>query len=332
MLFRSPATQPEQEAPVEEPVVSPLAREEAAQEAIIPPSEFQMRSDELDQVQKDIRDLKQAKEEQSPEIVNQDEDIGTVAAAATAPQVEEPAPEPVVTPEKTVTPEPVAAPEIRQEHIDAATEIAKILRKQIDSKKSIMPTVPPLLRTAAKNLGVYDKTLSPTDMLSAVETKLSEIKQGVPNGAAETIESGRPAAGATSAVGSGGDGSGVGDTTESAVANGTPLGSAGDNAVNAVSGAGKTNAALVGQPLEPTDVHEGETDVEALKARLKDLNDSLKAGEFGNAGIDYENALSERKEVRNKLTELGVKKPSLAPTKAVETVTPSTDEIGRAHV
>ena len=32
-----PARQPEQEAPVEEPVVSPLAREEAAQEAIIPP-------------------------------------------------------------------------------------------------------------------------------------------------------------------------------------------------------------------------------------------------------------------------------------------------------
>ena len=75
------------------------------------------------------------------------------------------------------------APEISQEHIDSATEIAKILRKQIDSKKSIMPTVPPLLRTAAKNLGVYDSSHTPTDMLSAVEAKLNEVKQGTPTGA-----------------------------------------------------------------------------------------------------------------------------------------------------
>ena len=129
-------------------------------------------------------------------------------------------------------------------------------------------------------LGVYDKTHSPTDMLNAVETKLSEIKQGAPNATTETTESGGSTTGTESVVGSGGDGSGVGDTTESAVANGTPLGSAGDNAVDTVSGTGKSDAALVGQPLEPTYVHEGETDVEALKARLKDLNDSLKAGVF----------------------------------------------------
>ena len=69
---------------------------------IVPPSEFQMPYDGEQQLE--------------PEIVNQDEDIGTTAAAAATPKVE-----PVVE---------APAPEISQKHIDIASKVAEDFRSK----------------------------------------------------------------------------------------------------------------------------------------------------------------------------------------------------------
>ena len=132
--------------------------------------------------------------------------------------------------------------------------VAKVLRKYNDAPISSYDDFDPVVNQITKDLRA-----------------LSNKKQGAPNAAAKTTESGRPAAGAESAVGSSGDGTGVGNTAESTVVERPPVEPAGGNVSDVDGGTGKPNAALVGQPLEPTDVHEGETDVEALKARLKEI-------------------------------------------------------------
>ena len=175
--------------------------------------------------------------------------------------------------------------------------VAKVLRKYNDASISSYDDFDPVVNQITKDLRA-----------------LSNKKQGAPNATAKTTESGGPAAGTPSAVGSSGDGSRVGDTTESAMANGTPLGSAGDNAVDTVSGAGKSDAALAEQATAANAEIPEETDIEKLKASLQELTDAIDSGAYGSKGdIEYDDLVSKRSGIRQRISQLEKGEESAVP-------------------